>query len=134
MSSEAPALAAIEATLYRYSWGIDVGDAELVGSCFAQSAELVSPGGTTAGRDAIAADVDAKREQRAARGTVRHLVTNIAVAPGAGPEKSVRSLFVATVNRDGATSIFATGWYEDTFVEEGGDWVIARRVMHMDGS
>jgi 3-phenylpropionate/cinnamic acid dioxygenase small subunit len=124
--------AAIHQTLYRYAWGIDTGDADLVAGCYTEDAELTAASGSTHGREAIRADVEAKREERAARGIVRHFNTNVLVTPEGDGRASVQSLFAATVVRDGAASLFATGWYEDTFVEEQGTWRIARRVIHMD--
>jgi hypothetical protein len=38
------------------------------------------------------------------------------------------------VHKDGATTLFGTGWYDDTFVQEGDAWLIRRRVTHVDGS
>jgi uncharacterized protein (TIGR02246 family) len=125
--------AAIHATLNRYAWGIDVGDADMVAECFGRDAGLVAPGGTTHGREAIRADVEAKRDERAARGIVRHLVTNVLVTADGDARASVRSLFAATAHRDGVTSLFATGWYDDTFVVDEGAWRIAHRTIHMDG-
>jgi hypothetical protein len=124
---------AIRATLYRDALGVDTGDAALVAGCYTEDAETSGPGGAFTGRDAIHADVEAKRESRAARGIVRHVVTNVLVDDADAGEVRVRSLWVATVHTGGETRIFATGSYEDAFVDDNGTWRIKRRVTHLDG-
>jgi uncharacterized protein (TIGR02246 family) len=133
MSHDPTVQHAIEATLIRYTWAIDAGDADGVANCFSKDGESVSPGGTKSGRDVIRADVEAMREQRASRGTVRHLVLNILVDELGADTAKVRSVFLATAASGGETSLFATGWYDDTFVKEDGDWLIKRRETHVDG-
>jgi hypothetical protein len=124
---------AIATTLYRYCWGIDAGDADLAASCFAEDGELETPDGTLVGRGAIHADIARRRETRAARGVVRHFVTNLLVEETADGKATARSVWSATAHKDGVTSVFATGWYEDRLGDVGGSWLIERRTIHIDG-
>jgi hypothetical protein len=85
----------IATTLYRYCWGIDAGDADLAASCFAENGELETPGGRPVGRAAIHADVAERRTTRAARGVVRHFVTNLLVEDAADGRGAARSTSTA---------------------------------------
>jgi hypothetical protein len=120
-------------TLVRFCWAIDAGDADGVAACFADGGQMVGPGGTVIGRAAIRTDTEGKREARAARGIVRHLVCNVLIEGGA-ESAQVRSVFLATVRTEAAVSILASGEYEDSFVKPGDAWLIERRITRLDAN
>lgn len=133
---------AIEATLVRYSTGLDTLDAEVYASAFTEDAEFALEGKVFRGRDeirTIITDMKASRAERAADADpandpppIMHHVMSNAVIDIVSPDSARHHCYWMTVNGGPAMYSFriaAQGRYEDELVKRDGQWLIHRRKI-----
>jgi uncharacterized protein (TIGR02246 family) len=123
----------IEETLYRYAAGFDDDDLDQLANCFTHDAEVSSGAGDNAGRPAIRAAYQSRRDARREAGEqVRHLVTNVRVEFLDDEHARVQSYYALVATSAAGTGVRSHGTYEDEFVRAGGQWLIARRRARSD--
>jgi hypothetical protein len=131
------ARAEIENTLYRYAWGFDSGQLDLLESCFVADAELASSLGGISGRAAIREFFEGRRQLRREAGEQsRHVTTNVLIEQETADSAVVRSYFTVTAVKAAADGVEVqiSGWYLDEFVVDEDQWRIRRRTMEVDGT
>lgn len=133
---------AIEATLVRYSTGLDTFDAEVYASAFTEDAEFEMEGKVFKGRDEIRRIITDMVAGRAARSadqdpandpppSMHHVMTN-AVIDITSADTARHHCYWMTVNGGPAMYSFriaAQGRYEDELVKRDGQWLIHRRKI-----
>jgi 3-phenylpropionate/cinnamic acid dioxygenase small subunit len=131
---------AIEATLVRYSTGLDTFNADVYASAFTEDAEFSMEDQVFRGRDEIRkviTDMQASRLERAADAdpandpppSMHHVMTN-AVIDITGADTATHRSYWMTVSGGPELYSFrvaAQGSYEDELVKRDGEWLIHRR-------
>lgn len=132
---------AVEATLSRYTHGLDRLDAELYTSSFASDGVLVVTGTNYEGHDAlrkIIADEAALREASRARGeaprTLFHLESNSRIS-FPEPDRAEHEAYWITISRTAETpegmQVLGVGTSTDELRRIDGSWLITRREIRM---
>lgn len=116
---------AIQRTLHDYAWACDNGDWALLGSVFADDAELdySSTGGPSDGRDAVVAWLEASLTQVE---MIQHVVSNLQI-DAARDAAEGRAMFFTAVRLPGVDGLVLTGgYYELRFTRSSDGWRIQR--------
>jgi len=133
---------AIEATLVRYSTGLDTFDADVYASVFTEDAEFTMEDTVYRGRDEIRAVVTNMKADRAARAadedpendpppSMHHILSN-AVIDIVSADTARHHAYWMTVSGGPEMYSFriaAQGRYEDELVKRDGQWLIHRRKI-----
>jgi 3-phenylpropionate/cinnamic acid dioxygenase small subunit len=119
----------IENTLYRYAWAYDMNELNGIAECFTTDAEVeFRDSGLKTGRDAVAAEMQRRREKYAHGSIPWHVISNVFITNVTATEATVRSWYTFFVQEPSGTQRFASvGWYDDVFALEDGAWRIKRR-------
>jgi SnoaL-like domain len=119
----------IENTLYRYAWTYDMNELDGIGDCFTTDAEVkFRDSGLKVGRDAVAAEMQRRREKYSDGSIPWHVISNVYITDVKGDEATVRSWYTFFVRSPGGEQHFTTvGWYDDVFALEDAVWRIKRR-------
>ncbi len=127
---------AIEDTIYRYQWGYDDDDLDLLASAFAEGAVLnhAIDGSTVVGPIAIRAWMDEKRQVfRDAGEQPRHMIANVVATLESETEASSRCYMTMMVTRsDGSVYPHHSGRYFDRFVWADDRWLFSERLIRVD--
>jgi uncharacterized protein (TIGR02246 family) len=116
---------AIRSVLARYCHTCDDGAFDALVALFTADGSFSYAGRTVAGRAALAAYF-AEVQTPERRG--KHLVANTVMAVS-GDRAEVRSDWAFLAFTDGVLVPRLTGRYDDVLVRDGGDWLIAERVV-----
>lgn len=129
------ARSAIEEALYRYAWGFDQGDMDVLASAFTEDAEYFGLGDPLKGRAAIRDFLARLRaSQREREEQSRHVISNVLILGQSDSEATLTSYFTVFRATRGTLQPRSSGWYEDTVVPDGESWRIRTRHAHRDGS
>jgi 3-phenylpropionate/cinnamic acid dioxygenase small subunit len=127
---------AIEDSIYRYAWGYDDDELDLLASAFAEDATLnhAIDGSFVEGRDTIRTWMDEKREVfRQAGEQPRHMIANIVVEQHSETTASSRCYMTMMVTRsDGTVYAHHAGRYFDKYVLVGERWLFSERLIRVD--
>jgi 3-phenylpropionate/cinnamic acid dioxygenase small subunit len=127
---------AIEDSIYRYAWGYDDDELDLLASAFAEQATLnhAIDGSFVEGRETIRAWMDEKREVfRQAGEQPRHMIANVVVEQDSETTASSRCYMTMMVTRsDGTVYAHHAGRYFDTYVRVGDRWLFSQRLIRVD--
>jgi hypothetical protein len=127
---------AIEDSIYRYAWGYDDDELDLLASAFADDATLnhAIDGSFVEGRDTIRAWMDEKREVfRQAGEQPRHMIANIVTQQETETTASSRCYMTMMVTRsDGTVYAHHAGRYFDKYVQVGALWLFSERLIRVD--
>lgn len=128
------ARAQIEETMYRYAYGFDVDDIDLMVSAFSEDAELVTSRGNHRGRATLRDFYQARRDNRTAAGEqTRHVVTNLRIELESEDRARASSYYTLTVTGPDRTVVLGSvGTYDDELTRDGDGWLITRRHTQAD--
>ncbi|MCX7676452.1 MAG: nuclear transport factor 2 family protein [Alteraurantiacibacter sp.] len=123
---------AIHERLAACAWALDTGDADAFAACFTTNGVLEWDAFEEPlrwqGRTALYHFAAFLRDLPTSAGRQHH-ITNTVITPkteGAG----ARSYVTVTLRQgDGPHQLYVMGWYEDTFAQEDGAWLLAHRVI-----
>jgi SnoaL-like domain len=119
----------IQATLYRFAWGYDMGDLGDIDQCFTSDARCeFRDTGLKVGRESIVAEFRRRRAAYAGNVVPWHVITNVFVTDLDEQSAHVRSWFTFFLQEEQGVQRFSNfGWYDDLFAREDGSWRIAER-------
>jgi 3-phenylpropionate/cinnamic acid dioxygenase small subunit len=127
---------AIEDSIYRYAWGYDDDELDLLASAFAEQATLnhAIDGSFVEGRETIRAWMDEKREVfRQAGEQPRHMIANVVVEQESETTASSRCYMTMMVTRsDGSVYAHHAGRYFDRYVRVDDRWLFSERLIRVD--
>ncbi len=116
----------IQQLIYRWAWGHDSHDPDLVATTFAKEAEAMG----ASGRDAIGNVYrEAYKIKSAQR---RHALTNFLVLEDGDEKMVVQHYLTLYIIRGKTVELHLTGVYRDTVVLEDGEWKIFARTTILD--
>jgi 3-phenylpropionate/cinnamic acid dioxygenase small subunit len=123
-------------TIYRYAWGYDDDDLDLLAAAFAEGATLnhAIDGSIVTGPAEIREWMDEKREVFRANGEQpRHMIANIVAEQESETTASSRCYMTMMVTRsDGSVYAHHSGRYLDTYVRVGDRWLFSERLIRVD--
>ena len=124
---------AIRDVVARYSWAIDTGDVDDFVTCFASDGVLEWDAFDVPlrwqGSKALRHFATYLRDQPSTAGRQHH-VTNVILEPSKDGASGRAYVAVALRQGDGPHLLNVMGWYEDIFRREGGEWRLAKRIIH----
>jgi ketosteroid isomerase-like protein len=124
---------AIRDVILAVSMEADTGDLDVYGALYVDDAVVVTPMGTTEGREGI---VDANRKRREAGITGPGTGNRHHVVPGRvtldGDRATVRSLFTFYRKVEGVSQLANTGEYVDELRREADGWKMVHRTCTFD--
>lgn len=129
---------AIHERLAMCAWALDTGEAEAFASCFCVEGVLewdaFEEPLNWQGRAALHHFAAFLRDLPSSAGRQHH-ITNTVITPGEEEGQAFARSYVNVALRqgDGPHQLYVMGWYEDTFQQEAGKWLLARRII-MDWS
>ncbi len=130
----------VEATLVRYTTGLDTFDPDIYVSAFAEDAEFTIGERTYRGRDeirTIITDLQAGRAERAADAdpendppaSMHHVMSNAVITFVDADTAQHRSYWMTVTGGGRDFAVAAQGRYEDELVKRDGEWLIFRRRL-----
>lgn len=128
--------AEVQGVLARWAYGYDERDTDTMASCFTPGARMTlhigdaETMGPYIGHDEVMKHFtdhhEVQTDQR------RHVVANVTFEHEDPQRVQTTSCLSLLVVEDGTTRAQATGIYRDTFVLDGGRWVISERILRLD--
>jgi hypothetical protein len=123
---------AIHERLAACAWALDTGDADDFAACFSSDGVLEWDAFEQAlrwqGRAALHHFAAFLRDLPTSAGRQHH-ITNTVITPVASGASARSYVNVALRQGDGPHLLYVMGWYEDSFRQEDGQWLLARRVI-----
>lgn len=129
---------AIHERLAACAWALDTGDADAFAACFCDDGILEWDAFEEPlkwqGRAALHHFAAFLRDLPTSAGRQHHITNTVITASDKPGEAFARSYVnVALRQGDGPHQLYVMGWYQDTFRQEAGQWLLARRAI-MDWS
>ena len=122
----------IQQTIARLAWGTDLRNIDYIRDCYVPDAVFTVTGSRVVeGRDAILAGIESTWA-KTPPSIGKHVITNVLVERETDQEAEVVSYKNVVRVVDGKPTVVSTGWYRDTFVNDGGTWRIKARTLTND--
>ena len=125
------ARAEIENTIHKYAYLFDENDAGRMGECFTVDGVFAASPEDVVGREAVNADMTRKRAAPHYQDGTRpmHVNSNVFIIEEDDQKAEVQTYWqLFRISPAGDILLHLHGAYRDTFVNQGGQWLIKRRA------